>query len=124
MTPGEKNIVRSLVAVAWADGKLEAPESGVIEGLLCGFDATPEEEQEILDYAKSRREVIAWPASVRDAADARAPGRDAHDKSRGYSLALARLRDKTEYLLEVRDRLRSVNDLKTPHSDELCRIAA
>ena len=55
MTPGEKNIVRSLVAVAWADGKLEAPESGVIEGLLCGFDATPEEEQEILDYAKARR---------------------------------------------------------------------
>jgi tellurite resistance protein len=55
MTPGEKNIVRSLVAVAWADGKLEAPESGVIEGLLCGFDATPEEEQEVLDYAKSRR---------------------------------------------------------------------
>jgi hypothetical protein len=55
MTPGEKNIVRSLVAVAWADGKLEAPESGVIEGLLCGFDATPEEEQEILEYAKTRR---------------------------------------------------------------------
>ena len=55
MTPGEKNIVRSLVAVAWADGKIEAPESGVIEGLLCGFDASPEEEQEILEYAKARR---------------------------------------------------------------------
>jgi tellurite resistance protein len=55
MTPGEKNIVRSLVAVAWADGKIEAPESGVIEGLLCGFDATPEEEAEILEYAKMRR---------------------------------------------------------------------
>lgn len=55
MTPAEKNIVRSLVAVAWADGKIEAPESGVIEGLLCGFDATPEEEQEILEYAKTRR---------------------------------------------------------------------
>ncbi len=55
MTPGEKNIVRSLVAVAWADGKIEAPESGVIEGLLCGFDASPEEEKEILDYAKVRR---------------------------------------------------------------------
>ncbi|HEV8244908.1 MAG TPA: TerB family tellurite resistance protein [Polyangiaceae bacterium] len=55
MTPGEKNIVKSLVAVAWADGRLEAPESGVIEGLLCGFDATPEEEREILDYAKLRR---------------------------------------------------------------------
>ena len=55
MTPGEKNIVRSLVAVAWADGKVEAPESGVIEGLLCGFDASAEEEQEIMDYAKVRR---------------------------------------------------------------------
>jgi tellurite resistance protein len=55
MTPGEKNIVKSLVAVAWADGKVEAPEANVIEGLLAGFDATPEEEQEILDYAKARR---------------------------------------------------------------------
>jgi len=55
MTPGEKNIVKSLVAVAWADGKVEAPEANVIEGLLAGFDATPQEEQEILEYAKSRR---------------------------------------------------------------------
>ncbi|HVJ22151.1 MAG TPA: TerB family tellurite resistance protein [Polyangiaceae bacterium] len=55
MTPGEKNIVKSLVAVAWADGKVEAPEANVIEGLLAGFDATPAEEQEILDYAKSKR---------------------------------------------------------------------
>ncbi len=55
MTPSEKNIVKSLVAVAWADGKLEEPESGVIEGLLCGFDATDEEEQEILEYARQRR---------------------------------------------------------------------
>jgi tellurite resistance protein len=55
MTPGEKNIVKCLVAVAWADGKLAAPESGVIEGLLCGFDASAEEERELLDYAKFRR---------------------------------------------------------------------
>src|SRR5687767_11708871 len=55
MTPSEKNIVRSLVAVAWADGKLEKPESGVLEGLLVGFDATPEEEKEILEYASERR---------------------------------------------------------------------
>ena len=37
MTPSEKNIVKCLVALAWADGKVRAPESGVIEGLLCGF---------------------------------------------------------------------------------------
>jgi tellurite resistance protein len=55
MTPGEKNIVKCLVAVAWADGKVAAPESGVIEGLLCGFDASDAEEREILDYAKHKR---------------------------------------------------------------------
>ena len=55
MTPSEKNIVRSLVAVAWADGKLESGESSVIEGLLSGFDASDAEEREILDYAKTRR---------------------------------------------------------------------
>lgn len=55
MTDGEKNVLRALVAVAWADGRLEDGESGVIEGLLCGFDATDEEEAEILEYAKVRR---------------------------------------------------------------------
>jgi tellurite resistance protein len=55
MTPSEKNIVKSLVAVAWADGKLAAPESGVIEGMLAGFDATPEDERELLEYAKVKR---------------------------------------------------------------------
>ncbi|HEY3497879.1 MAG TPA: TerB family tellurite resistance protein [Polyangiaceae bacterium] len=55
MTPSEKNIVKSLVAVAWADGKLESGESSVIEGLLTGFDATDAEEREILEYARTRR---------------------------------------------------------------------
>jgi tellurite resistance protein len=55
MTPGEKNVLRSLVAVAWADGKMAEGESGVIEGLLCGFDASDEEEEEILEFAKTRR---------------------------------------------------------------------
>jgi tellurite resistance protein len=57
MTPSEKNIVRSLVAVAWADGKLESGESSVIEGLLTGFDASDEEEREILEYARTRRSL-------------------------------------------------------------------
>ncbi|HET7542840.1 MAG TPA: TerB family tellurite resistance protein [Polyangiaceae bacterium] len=59
MTPGEKNIVKCLVAVAWADGKVAAPESGVIEGLLCGFDASEEEERELLDYARRKRTLNA-----------------------------------------------------------------
>jgi len=57
MTPGEKNIVRSLVAVAWADGRLESGESSVIEGLLTGFDASEAEERELLEYARTRRWV-------------------------------------------------------------------
>lgn len=59
MTPGEKNVLRSLVAVAWADGQMAEGESGVIEGLLCGFDATDEEEKEILEFAKTRRTLEA-----------------------------------------------------------------
>ena len=55
MTPSEKNIVKALVAVAWADGRVSAPESGVIEGMLCGFAATDDEEREILEYAEQRR---------------------------------------------------------------------
>ncbi len=55
MTPSEKNIVRSLVAVAWADGQVAQGETSVIEGLLTGFDATEAEEKEILDYARTPR---------------------------------------------------------------------
>lgn len=59
MTPSERNIVKSLIAVAWADGKLEQPESGVIEGLLCGFDASKDEEAELLEYARTPRTLEA-----------------------------------------------------------------
>lgn len=65
MTPSEKNIVKSLVAVAWADGKVAAPEAGVIEGMLCGFDASEEEEKEILQYAKQKR-TLADDAPIKE----------------------------------------------------------
>jgi hypothetical protein len=45
MTPQEKTIVRLLIAVAWADGEMQSPEEGVIEGLLGGCDATPAEAE-------------------------------------------------------------------------------
>ncbi|HMR05660.1 MAG TPA: TerB family tellurite resistance protein [Polyangiaceae bacterium] len=59
MTPNEKCIVKSLVAVAWADGKVEEVEEHVIEGLLAGFDASEDEEKEILEYAKKKRTLAA-----------------------------------------------------------------
>lgn len=57
MTPQEKNIVRSLIAVAWADGRMEATEATVVEGLLAGFDASEEEERELLEYARVPRSL-------------------------------------------------------------------
>ena len=58
MTPGEKNVVKSLVAVAWADGKLESGESGVIEGLLCGFDATDAEDADEAGLVARARALV------------------------------------------------------------------
>ncbi len=55
MTPEEKTIVHALVAVAWVDGEMLAPEAGVIEGLMAAFEASPEETAEILDFAKTPR---------------------------------------------------------------------
>jgi len=57
MTPSEKNIVRSLVAVAWADGTVKEPESGMIDSLLWAFDASDEDEAEIKEFAKKKRTI-------------------------------------------------------------------
>lgn len=57
MTPAERNIVKSLIAVAWADGQMEKAEASVVEGLLVGFDATEEEEKELLEWAKTPRHL-------------------------------------------------------------------
>ncbi len=57
MTPSEINIVKSLIALAWADGKMEPSESNVVEGLLLGFDASEEEEEELLRWASTPRSL-------------------------------------------------------------------
>ncbi|HEX3777506.1 MAG TPA: TerB family tellurite resistance protein [Polyangiaceae bacterium] len=57
MTPSEKNIVRSLVAVAWADGSVKEPEIGMIDSLLWAFDASEEDEAEIKEFAKKKRTI-------------------------------------------------------------------
>ncbi|HEX6765949.1 MAG TPA: TerB family tellurite resistance protein [Polyangiaceae bacterium] len=57
MTPVEKTILKSLVAVAWADGALAEPESGMIDSLLWAFGASEDEENEIREFAKKKRTV-------------------------------------------------------------------
>lgn len=55
MTPAEMRVLKSLVAVIWADGKVEGAESSVLEGLIAGFGATDKEEAEVLEWAKVPR---------------------------------------------------------------------
>jgi uncharacterized tellurite resistance protein B-like protein len=57
MTPVEKTIVKSLVAVAWADGALAEPESGMIDSLLWAFGASEEQEAEVREFAKKKRTI-------------------------------------------------------------------
>jgi uncharacterized tellurite resistance protein B-like protein len=57
MTPVEKTIVKSLVAVAWSDGALAEPEAGMIDSLLWAFGASDEQEAEIREFAKKKRTI-------------------------------------------------------------------
>jgi tellurite resistance protein len=55
MTPEQKNIVRSLIAFAWVDGKFADQETDIVEGMLKGFGASTDEQTEFTEYAKTRR---------------------------------------------------------------------
>ena len=57
MTPSEKNIVKSLVAVAWADGTVKEAEVGMIDSLLWAFGASDEDEAEVREFAKKKRTI-------------------------------------------------------------------
>lgn len=48
-------VLKCLVAVAWADGQLDAPEVGMIDGLLWAYGASDREEAEIRQFAKNKR---------------------------------------------------------------------
>ena len=69
MTPAEMRVLKSLVAVMWADGKVEGAESSVLEGLLAGFGASDDEERDVLDWAKTPRSLDDVPLSELTAED-------------------------------------------------------
>jgi uncharacterized tellurite resistance protein B-like protein len=43
--------------VAWADGTLAEPESGMIDSLLWAFGASDDEEKEVREFAKKKRPI-------------------------------------------------------------------
>lgn len=54
-------ILKGLVAVAWADGRVVAEESEIMTSLLDAFGATPTERREIQLYAKDTRTLADIP---------------------------------------------------------------
>ena len=65
-------IVKSLVSVAWADGKVTFEETEVLEALLQAFEANPQEATEIRQYAKQKRSIDDIPLTELSAEDRRA----------------------------------------------------
>jgi uncharacterized tellurite resistance protein B-like protein len=50
-------IVKGLVSVAWADGRVAQEEHEVIDALLEAYGATPSEAREILKFAETERTI-------------------------------------------------------------------
>lgn len=64
-------IVKSLVAVAWADGRVSSDESDVIDALLQAYNASPAEVALVRDYAAEPRNLDDIPLTELDAGDRR-----------------------------------------------------
>ena len=64
-------IVKGLVCVAWADGKVATEEAELIETLLQVFQATPSEKHEIRLFAKQTRSLEDVPLTDLAAEDRR-----------------------------------------------------
>ncbi|HJK96904.1 MAG TPA: DUF533 domain-containing protein [Polyangiaceae bacterium LLY-WYZ-14_1] len=53
----EEAMVKSLVAVAWADGKVHEQETEVIDALIAAFELEGEDADAIREYAKKPRKI-------------------------------------------------------------------
>jgi tellurite resistance protein len=59
--PQDLAIVKGLVSVAWADGRIAAEESEIIDSLLDAYAATPTERREIQLYCGQPRTLADVP---------------------------------------------------------------
>jgi tellurite resistance protein len=67
----DKAILKSLVSVAWADGRVTSEETDIIEAILQAFEASPEDAKEMREYAKTRRTLADIPLTDLSADDRR-----------------------------------------------------
>jgi tellurite resistance protein len=68
----QEAMLKSLVAIAWADGRVEAEEQEVIEALLSAFEVSGKDAEAIREYAKTPKSIADIPISDLSAADRRA----------------------------------------------------
>ncbi|MDQ3033814.1 MAG: TerB family tellurite resistance protein [Myxococcota bacterium] len=64
-------MLKSLVAVAWADGRVDGEETEVIEALLSSFEIQGDDAAMIREYAKTARSIDDVPITDLSAADRR-----------------------------------------------------
>ena len=57
LTDAKKNVLKLLVALAWADGRVDEEEIEVVNALLDAYGANDEEAEELRAWAKTRRSL-------------------------------------------------------------------
>ncbi len=67
----QEAMVKSLVAVAWADGRIHEDETEVIEALLSAFEIEGADAEQIREYAKTERTLDDVPLTDLSAHDRR-----------------------------------------------------
>lgn len=67
----DKAIIKSLISVAWADGRVAEQETEVIEALLQAFGANESDAAELREYAKVPRTIDEIPLTDLSADDRR-----------------------------------------------------
>ena len=71
MQEHQEAMLKSLVAVAWADGRMEGEEHEVIEALLSAFEVHGEDAEHIREFAKTPRTLADVPLTDLGADDRR-----------------------------------------------------
>jgi len=71
MQEAREAMVKSLVAVAWADGKMDEEETEVIEALIGAFELEGDDATSIREFAKTPRTLADVPLTDLSAADRR-----------------------------------------------------
>lgn len=67
----QEAMLKSLVAVAWADGRVDAEEHEVIEALISAFEVSAEDAEQIREFARSPKAIDDVPLSDLSASDRR-----------------------------------------------------